>query len=204
MKEKPYSIKKQPAASESIEFWFDFGSPYSFLSATRISAQRKESVLWKPFLLTRVFDHVGWDGALSQSSPDKKKYVWRDVERTCNKFGFAFKKPSRFPRLGEAATAIGAYAIGKDWQPLFCRDVFQLNFQHDIDIDSSLIIRELLDKHYVQDDFCYEILNSPSLVALINRSEIETALERTVFGSPTFFSNGEMFWGNDRLNDAFR
>lgn len=201
---KSYRLGNQPADSKSIEFWFDFGSPYSFLSAMRISAHRKESVLWKPFLLTGVFDHVGWHGALSHSSQDKKQYVWRDVERSCRKFGFAFVKPSRFPRLGEAATAIGAYAAGKEWQPPFCRDVFQLNFQYDIDIDSSRIIREWLEKHCVHDDFCYEILNNSSLVELINRSEIENAIGRAVFGSPTFFSNGEMFWGNDRLKDAFR
>ena len=202
MEAKPYSLEEQSTDSESIEFWFDFGSPYSFLSAMRISAHRNGNFLWKPFLLTGVFDHVGWHGALSQSSQDKKQYVWRDVERTCKKFGFAFVKPSRFPRLGETATAIGAYARGREWQPLFCRDVFQLNFQYDIDIDSSLVIRSLLKKHYVHDDFCYEILNNPSLIALINRREIENAIGRAVFGSPTFFSNGEMFWGNDRLSDA--
>lgn len=200
MRSKPYSLKKQPTGSENIEFWFDFGSPYSFLSAMRL-AQQKENVLWRPFLLTMVFDQVGWNGALSQASPEKRHYVWRDVERTCNKFGFAFKKPSRFPRLGEAATAIGSYSIGRDWQPLFCRDVFQLNFQYDIDIDCPVVIRELLEKHDVQDDFCYEILSSPSLANLINRSEAGAALEKGVFGSPTFFSSGDMHWGNDRLED---
>jgi len=201
METEPYSLKEQPADSESIEFWFDFGSPYSFLSAMRISSQRKENILWKPFLLTMVFDQVGWYGALSHSSPEKKQYVWRDIERTSSKFGFAFKPPSRFPRLGKAATAIGAYGIDRDWQPLFCRDVFQLNFQYDIDIDSPEVIRELLEKYDVQDDFCYEILNNPSLADLINRSESEAALEKGVFGSPTFFSSGEMYWGNDRLKD---
>lgn len=204
MKAKPYSLKKQTSDSESIEFWFDFGSPYSFLSAMQISARQKEHVLWKPFVLSMVFDSIGWNGALSRSSQEKRQYVWRDVRRTCGKYGFAFKEPSQFPRLGVAATAIGAYAVDRDWQPKFCRDVFQLNFQYDSDIDSSSVIAQLLEKHCVQDDFCYEILYNPKLADLINRSEVETALGIGIFGSPTFFSNGEMYWGNDRLSDVWR
>lgn len=201
MKEKPCSLKNHPSDPDRVEFWFDFGSPYSFLSAMQISTQQKQDVLWKPFMLTMIFDFVGWNGALSQSSPEKKQYVWRDVERACGKYGFAFREPSQFPRLGKSATAIAAYASDRDWQPQFCQDVFQLNFQHDIDIDSSLVITELLEKHRVQDNFCYEILNNPSLTDLINRGEAEAALRRGVFGSPTFFSKGEMYWGNDRLGD---
>lgn len=71
-----------PAAP--VEFWFDFGSNYSYLSVMRIEAlarEQKVEVVWKPFLLGVVFKALGWESSPFVLQKLKGDYVWRDMAR---------------------------------------------------------------------------------------------------------------------------
>jgi len=85
-----------------IEFWFDFGSNYSYLSAMRIEEMASAagvSVAWKPFLLGVIYRELGWKEPPFVTQVEKGRYVWRDTQRQAKKYGIAFKLPSVFPRV---------------------------------------------------------------------------------------------------------
>jgi 2-hydroxychromene-2-carboxylate isomerase len=93
----------------SVEFWFEFGSTYSYLSAARIeniAAAAGVPVLWEPFLLGPIFAEQGWDDSPFNVYPAKGCYMWRDMERLCAKYCIPFTRPSRFPRNGLLAARI--------------------------------------------------------------------------------------------------
>lgn len=93
------SIPAVPPAA--IEIWFEFGSNYSYLSVMRIAALCARHALhrrWRPFRLGPIFKHLGWEASPFVTRESKGRYVWRDMERQCEKYGLAWRKPSRFPR----------------------------------------------------------------------------------------------------------
>ena len=70
-----------------LEFWFDFGSTYSYISAARIDdvAERTGVVVsWEPFLLGPIFKEQGWNDSPFNLYPAKGRYMWRDLERLCD------------------------------------------------------------------------------------------------------------------------
>ena len=134
----------------SVEFWFEFGSTYSYLSAARIegvAATAGIPVLWEPFLLGPIFVEQGWDDSPFNIYPAKGRYVWRDVERLFAKYRIPFVKPSRFPRNGLLAARIAclAKATSEPWLPEFTRAVFQANFAEDREIGDAAEIHSILD-----------------------------------------------------------
>src|SRR3712207_1901401 len=134
----------------SIEFWFEFGSTYSYLSAARIedvAAAAGVPVLWEPFLLGPIFAEQGWDDSPFNVYPAKGRYMWRDVERLCAKYRIPFTRPSRFPRNGLLAARIACLAkvTSEHWLPEFVRTVFRANFAEDRDIGDAAEIRSILD-----------------------------------------------------------
>jgi 2-hydroxychromene-2-carboxylate isomerase len=134
----------------SAEFWFEFGSMYSYLSAARIeniAAAAGVPVLWEPFLLGPIFAEQGWDDSPFNVYPAKGCYMWRDMERLCAKYCIPFTRPSRFPRNGLLAARIAclAKATSEPWLPEFTRAVFRANFAGDREIDDAAEIRSILD-----------------------------------------------------------
>ncbi|MDM5181206.1 DsbA family protein, partial [Massilia sp. DJPM01] len=77
-----------PDNDPQLAFWFDFGSNYSYLSTMRIealAAAQGVRVLWKPFLLGPVFKSFGWNTSPFVLQKEKGAYVWRDMQRQCDK-----------------------------------------------------------------------------------------------------------------------
>ncbi len=85
----------------SLQFWFEFGSTYSYPAALRIeelAAGAGVPVVWKPFLLGPIFKKQGWDNSPFRINPLRGAYMWHDVERVCRRHGIPFRRPSEFPR----------------------------------------------------------------------------------------------------------
>ncbi len=187
-----------------IEFWFEFGSNYSYLSVMRIeevAAERGVKVRWQPFMLGPIFQSLGWNNSPFVLQKEKGEYVWKDMARQCRKYGIPWKMPTQFPRLGVLPLRVVVTAAAKPWVGDFARQVMLLNFAHDRDINSKEAIGEILEKlGEPAADIITEAQSEP--VKLRLREQTETARARKVFGAPTFFAHGEMFWGNDRLEEA--
>lgn len=187
-----------------IEIWFDFASNYSYLSAMRIeelARAREVAVIWRPFLLGPVFKSIGMDNSPFVTQKLKGAYVWTDMERQCRKYGLGWTRPTSFPRRSILPARIATFADGKPWQAEFIRRVMRLNFVEDRDIEDHAALSEVLAS-LGQD--------GPAVIAAAESDDVKQTLrdrtgeaqQRDVFGAPTFFVGDEMFWGNDRLDDA--
>ena len=190
----------------SVEFWFEFGSTYSYLSAARIEDAAIASgvpILWEPFLLGPIFAEQGWDDSPFNVYPAKGRYMWRDVERLCTKYRIPFTRPSRFPRNGLLAARIAclAKATSEPWLPEFTRVVFQANFAEDREIGDPAELRSILDS--LGQSGAQLIDQAQALENKVRlREQTRRARELGIFGAPSFVVVAELFWGNDRLEDA--
>jgi 2-hydroxychromene-2-carboxylate isomerase len=190
----------------SVEFWFEFGSTYSYLSAARIedvAAAAGVQVLWEPFLLGPIFAEQGWDDSPFNVYPAKGRYMWRDLERLCVKYRIPFTRPSRFPRNGLLAARIACLArvTSEHWLPEFVRAVFRANFAEDRDIGDAVEIRSILDSLGQPSAQLVEQARAPGNKRRL-REQTQRAIELGIFGAPSFMVGEELFWGNDRLEDA--
>ncbi|MGI4811960.1 MAG: 2-hydroxychromene-2-carboxylate isomerase [Janthinobacterium lividum] len=187
-----------------IEFWFDFGSNYSYLSMMRIeeaAARAGVSIRWKPFLLGPIFQSFGWETSPFVLQKAKGDYVWHDMTRECRKYGLAWRKPTTFPRTALLPLRVAIWGAEQDWIGAFCRRIMSLNFAEDRDIDQHEVVAEVLMQLGLP---ARKILDAAQSDAnkLKLREQTEIATAKGIFGAPTFFVSDEMFWGNDRLADA--
>lgn len=191
-------------SGRSIEFWFDFGSNYSYLSTMRIEADARRlgvSVVWRPFLLGPVFKALGWDNSPFVLQKAKGDYVRQDMIRQCRKQGLPWTQPTVFPRLGVLPSRLALLGADQPWIGAFCQRVMQLNFVLDQDINQPEGMRLILrDLGLPADDLLAQAQSDPIKQRL--REQTQEAGRRGIFGAPTFFAGQAMFWGNDRLDDA--
>ncbi|WP_035054865.1 2-hydroxychromene-2-carboxylate isomerase [Andreprevotia chitinilytica] len=192
------------AAGREIDCWFDFGSNYSYLSVMRIevaAAQHGVTVVWKPFLLGPIFKSFGWDNSPFVLQKAKGDYAWLDMIRQCRKYDLPWKQPTTFPRVALLPTRVALLGDGQPWQGEFCRRMIQLNFAADQDINTVEAVSGVLTLLGLPAAKIIEEAQSETNKRRL-RQQTEAAQAKGIFGAPTFFVRGEMFWGNDRLDDA--
>ena len=188
----------------TIEFWFDFGSNYSYLSMMRIrrlAADAGVRVVLQPFLLGPIFKAQGWETSPFVLQAAKGRYVWRDMERQCAQYGLRWRRPSVFPRNGLLAARAALQGEGADWEFEFCERVMLANFADDRDIGDEAVIGGILAGLGLDGGAIVAAAQSAACKAGL-RARTGAAQARGIFGAPTFFVGDEMFWGNDRLEDA--
>jgi 2-hydroxychromene-2-carboxylate isomerase len=187
-----------------IECWFEFGSNYSYLSVMRIEqeAQRRgERVAWRPFLLGPIFKSMGWDNSPFVLQQAKGEYVWQDMPRQCRKYGLPWRQPSQFPRRALLPMRVALLGEEQPWMGEYCRRMMRMNFAEDRDIDNPQAVSEALQGLGVAvDDILREAAGDAVKQRL--RARTEEAQARRIFGAPMFFVGTDMYWGNDRLDDA--
>ncbi len=190
--------------SSAVQFWFDFASTYSYPAAMRVeslAAQRRVRLEWRPFLLGPIFSKFGWDDSPFNIYPNKGRYMWRDLERLCDSLQLGFRRPSQFPRHRLLATRVACRFAGEPWIADFIRAVFHANFADDRDIASETVVLDCLDMLPVEPEaVCHEAKSARSKAAL--RAQTARAEQLGIFGAPTVVVGDELFWGNDRLDDA--
>nr|WKF60189.1 2-hydroxychromene-2-carboxylate isomerase [Paraburkholderia busanensis] len=187
-----------------IEFWFDFGSNYSYLSMMRIEelAQRDGiTVAWRPFLLGAIFKSFGWETSPFVLQKEKGAYVWRDMVRQCEKYQLPWTQPSQFPRRSLLPMRVALFGAQQSWGGAFCKRIMQLNFVDDREVDDADVVSTvLIDLGLPADEIIAAAQTEQNKLAM--RAQTEEAVRRGIFGAPTFFVGEEMFWGNDRLEEA--
>lgn len=187
-----------------IEFWFDFGSTYSYISAMRIDRLVAESgvdIQWRPIMLGSIFRSLGWASSPFVLQKEKGAYVWVDMARQCAKYHIDWRQPSNFPRGSLLPARVALAAQQAPWAGDFVREIFQLNFAADQEIESRENVISVLKGLGLNADEWIERASSPDIKQRL-KTQTEEARARGVFGAPTFFVDGEMYWGNDRLEDA--
>jgi 2-hydroxychromene-2-carboxylate isomerase len=193
-----------PVPRPTLDVWFDFGSNYSYLSVMRLedeAAAHGIGIRWQPFLLGPIFRSFGWASSPFVLQKEKGDYTWKDMARQCRKYGLPWKQPTHFPRAAVLPLRIALVGASQPWMGEFCRRTMRMNFAEDRDIDAPEAMRDLLAElglpaHRVLE----EALSDANKLRL--RQQTERAAEQGIFGAPTFFAGREMFWGNDRLDEA--
>ena len=188
----------------TLEFWFDFGSNYSYLSAMRIEAmarEKKVQVIWKPFLLGVVFQSLGWQTSPFVLQKIKGDHAWRDMARQCAKYGLPWRQPGTFPRTALLPMRVAMVGADQGWIAPFARRMMTMNFAEDRDIDNLEAVSEVLAELGLDARAILALaLTQDNKLRLRRQTEQAQALK--LFGAPSFISEGELFWGNDRLEDA--
>lgn len=190
---------------KAIDFWYEFGSTYSYPAAMRIEQQAKAqgvTMRWRPFLLGPIFGSQGWSDSPFNIYPAKGRYMWRDLERICVKECLPLKLPPfRFPQNGLKAARI-ALALDEGGRIAdFTRSVYTANFAEQRDISDDETLAAILEALALDPRAIIATANTPENKAKL-RAQTEEAVARGIFGAPSFTIEGELFWGGDRLDDA--
>jgi 2-hydroxychromene-2-carboxylate isomerase len=191
-------------SQHELEFWFEFGSNYSYLSVMRIeqaAAGKNVKIAWRPFLLGPIFKAFGWDNSPLVLQKEKGAYMWKDMVRQCRKYDIPWNQPGTFPRLGVLPLRVALIGADQPWMGEFCRQIMLVNFYKDCDINSRESVGAVLDQLDLPAGEIIDAAQSEPMKQRL-REQTETAKRKGIFGAPTFFVYGEMFWGNDRLDDA--
>ncbi len=187
--------------SDTLEFFFDVGSPYSYLAATQIDDLIEDTdadVVWKPFLLGGVFKMTG--NEMPAAVRAKASYMLRDLHRWAEHYDVPFVMNSRFPV--NTLQAQRALVAADERQPgsvaPFARALFDAAWAEDRDISDGAEIALIadacgLDGEAVVGDTADDRIKDQL------KSLTSEAVDRGAFGAPTFFVGDEMFWGNDRM-----
>ena len=189
--------------SKTIDFYFDFASPASFLGYTQIEgiAERTGATLvWKPMLLGGVFKATG--NASPVLIPAKGRWMNDDIMRWAQRHGTSIIYPEGFP-LNTLALMRGAVGYqlreGQERFRLYVDLIYRAIWQRQIDLrDAETLAVLLQDNGFDPDTFLLMVAEPEIKQALI--AATEAAVERGVFGAPTFFVDGVMHFGQDRMD----
>ncbi len=190
-----------------IDFWFSIGSTYTYLSVNRLAdVAKKENIKfnWHPFSVRKIMMDMDNIPFTPPSKKIKSDYMWRDIERRAKFYGFFAKVPAPYPlKEFDLANQIAVLGMKEGWGveyvTLTYKKWFQQGKEPAIDLNLSEVINELnLDKD--------EIITNSKSANIKNQylQNTENAYKAGVFGSPTFIYKGEVFWGDDRLEDCIK
>lgn len=192
-------------AAPIVDFWFDFASTYSYPACMRAEALAKDggvTIRYRPFLLGPIFKAQGWDTSPFNVYESKGRYMWRDLERLCADLSIPFRKPAPFPQNSLLAARVALAGEGEAWRSRFCCAVFHAQFGEGRRIDDPAAIGEILQTVGAPARSVLELAQSDP-IKLQLRTQTEEAGRLGIFGAPSFVTaDGELFWGNDRLEAA--
>lgn len=190
----------------SIDFYFDFSSPYGYFAGEKIediAAKHGRAVTWRPVLLGAAFKITG--GQPLPTIPMKGSYAMHDLARSARFFRLPFKLPSKFP-VSTVAPARAFYWVG-DRDPALAktlaRALYRAYFVEDRDISNPEVTGNVAAKLGMDKAELLQALNDAAVKERL-KTEVDAAIERGVFGSPYIVVDGEPFWGSDRLDQVDR
>ena len=190
-----------------LDFWFDFASTYSYLAAMRIGTLAQDAgvrVRFRPFLLGPIFKAQGWNTSPFNLYPAKGRNMWRDLERSCAELKLPFRRPDPFPQNSLLAARVALAALDQPWGEDFCRALFCAQFAEGRRIDDAAAVGNVLARLKIEPQPVLAAAQSDALKTRL-RAQTEEAQRLGVFGAPIFTTaDGELFWGNDRLEPALR
>lgn len=188
-----------------LDFWFEFASTYSYPAAMRIAPLAKAGgvdVRWRPFVLGPIFKAQGWQTSPFNLYPDKGRYMWRDLERICGALNLPFVQPEPFPQNSLLAARVALTGLADTWGENYCRAVYRAEFGEGRVISESSTITDILNELGRDVEAVLTLAQSEEVKARL-RTQTEQAQKLGIFGAPSFVTaDGELFWGNDRLEAA--
>lgn len=191
-------------AQPVLDFWFDFASTYSYLTAVRITPLAREArvhLRFRPFLLGPIFKAQGWDTSPFSIYEAKGRYMWRDMERLTADLGLPFRRPDTFPQNSLLPARVALLGLAQGWGEAFCAAVFRAEFEDGRRIDEPATLAAILTRLNVDPQPALRDAQADDNKLRL-RAQTEEAQRLGIFGAPSFVTGGELFWGNDRLGQA--
>jgi 2-hydroxychromene-2-carboxylate isomerase len=182
-----------------LEFFFDYGSPFSYLADTQLKGLAERTgarVVYRPMLLGGVFKETGNTSPIAIEA--KRKYAMTDLQRWANHYGIPVPGNPHFPintirlmRGAVAAERAGVFAA-------YHRAIFDAFWREGLNLGDAVVERGTLQRAGL-DAERIAAMSEDHAVKDGLRVATEVAVARGAFGAPTFFVGEQMFWGNDRL-----
>ena len=187
--------------TRSIDFYFDFISPYSYLAHKQIEIIRERENInfnYKPVLVGGLHNLLGIN-APAFIKP-KLKHMINDCSLIAKKNSFAFMWNSKFP-LNSLNIMRGYLFVNNNAKSLFMNVIFDAYWRDNLDVSNEKILTSLLKKCKIDVDAFYKGIKNSKIKDEL-KSVTQVAHEKEIFGTPTFVVNSKIFWGQDRLEFA--
>ena len=190
----------------NIDFYFSIGSTYTYLTVTRIlDVENKHQVKfnWKPFSVRAIMKEMN-NIPFPKEKMNKVNYMWRDIERRAEGYGFFAKTPVPYPLSKfDLANQIAILGLEKDWGIDYIRLTYKKWFQEGKEPAIEPSISEVCNELKLnKDQIISDALNKEIQVKY--EANTNSARENKIFGSPSFIVKKEVFWGDDRMEDAIK
>ena len=187
--------------TKSIDFYFDFISPYSFLAYKRIKSLEKKNNLqisFKPILLGGL--HKLGEITPPAFNERKMKNMKNDCDLVAKKNQIEFKWNEKFP-INSLNLMRGYLVVDENIKQKFFETCFDAYWKNNIDISNKEKVDEILEICKIDKNIFFEKINNLEIKEKLKKLT-SSAFEKDVFGAPTFIVNDKIFWGQDRLDYA--
>jgi len=187
----------------AIDFWFSIGSTYSFLTVMRlrdVSSRVGIPFVWHPFNVRAIMREMG--NSPFAGKPAKLDYMWRDIKRRSEGYGIKARLPAPYPiHKLELANAVAAIAAREGWCEAYTVASYKYWFQDGEEPGTEPnLSASIKEAGQLPQEIILRAVGSEGIDALAEATDAAKGLG--IFGSPNFVVGGDLFWGDDRLEDA--
>ena len=192
---------------KKIEFWYSIGSTYTYLSTQRLAQVEAENDVvfeWSAFSVRSRMIEMENVPFMAEKKRDKIDYMWRDVQRRANFYGFDAKVPAPYP-LKEFDLANKVAILGKDqgWIKEYTILTYKKWFLEHLEPGSDPNMSSTLKEIGLDSDGVIKQAQTDEIEQKYLKNT-EMAKNKGIFGSPSFIVENEVFWGDDRCEDAIK
>lgn len=187
---------------KTVEFYFDFGSPASYLAWTQlpgIAAEQGAVLVYRPVLLGGI--HKATNNVSPATIPAKGAWMQLDLARFARRYGVQYTNNPHFP-INTLLLMRGATGTQMHDEKLFLRYVdvvFRAMWERPRNMGDLPTVQAVLDEAGFDSSFLFQLVANPAVKEKL-KSDTEAAVARGLFGAPTMFVGTEMFFGQDRLD----
>jgi len=189
---------------KEIEFWFSIGSTYTYLSVIRLKEVEEKfgvKFSWQPFSVRKIMlemDNVPFP----PTKQVKADYMWRDIERRAYSYGFEAKVPAPYPlKKFDFANSVAVLGVQEGWCAEYVSATYRRWFVDGLEPGSEPNVGESLREIGEQPENVLKLAAGDKIQKAYLK-QTEQAQSKSIFGSPSFIVDDELFWGDDRLEDA--
>lgn len=191
------------ARSDPIQFWFSIGSTYTYLTVSRlreVEARTGVSFEWRPFSVRAIMREQ--NNSPFATKPIKAAYMWRDIERRAAMYGLLVRVPAPYPiEELDLANRVAILGTHEGWCGEYVRASYRRWFVDGMEPGSEPNLSQSIAEAGQEPARVIAAANSTAIGAAYDAATDE-ARKLSIFGAPSFVSSGELFWGDDRLDDA--
>lgn len=188
------------SSNKTVEFYFDFSSPYSYLAATQLpelATRAGAKIEYRPFVLAAVFKATSNDMPAKVAA--KGAYMLKDLERWAEFYGVRFKFSSHFPANTIKAMRLVLVADEQGKAASVVQGLFRAMWAEDRDINDPVVLGDIAEKAGLDPAEALAAIEKQPIKDRL-RAYTDAAIAKGAFGAPAIFVGDELFWGNDRMD----